>query len=163
MRYIEAVTQYIKSDDLERSVFLAGSINGAPNWQQKYRTFFEDTDLVLLNPRRALCDTPNAVWTGEEGQRQIDWEYEHLRHATVVSFWFAAEGQGYSSAYELGAMLQYKRAGAVFVGTHPLYPKAETITYQARKARPDLDVVQSMRGLANQVRHYFGYEPIKED
>lgn len=161
MRYIEALENY-EPQAGERSLFLAGSINGAPDWQAKYRAMFEDTDLVLLNPRRGLVNMPDA-WIGTgEGNRQIDWEHDHLRKASAVSFWFAMEGQGFSSALELGAMLSHKRLGSVFVGTHPLYWKALTIDYQARKARPELVVVQNLAALANQVRAYFGYEALKE-
>ena len=172
MRYIEALETYDPKPG-ERSVFLAGSINGAPDWQAKFRTRFEDTDLVLLNPRRNLVNDRGA-WDGPEGNRQIDWEHEHLRKVSAVSFWFAAEGQGYSSALELGAMLERtpdlptntddgaRWSFRVFVGTHPLYWKASTVAYQARKRCPELVVVENLFSLADQIRVYFGYERFKE-
>ena len=162
MRYIEACERPTLVGSNYISLFLAGSINGAPNWQQRYAGMFEDTDLVLFNPRRPLCDTPyGGAWTSEEGQRQIDWEHEHLRKAHAISFWFAAEGQGFSSALELGTAVE--RDLPVFVGVHPMYWKASTIAYQTKKARPNIVVVESLAALANQVRTHFGYAPLKED
>jgi len=47
MRYIEACERPTLVGSNYISLFLAGSINGAPNWQQRYAGMFEDTDLVL--------------------------------------------------------------------------------------------------------------------
>ncbi len=158
MRYIEALETFVSSPDV-RSLFLAGSINGAPDWQAEYRTLFEDTDLVLLNPRRSLVNNRGA-WDSPEGERQIDWEFEHLRKASAVSFWFTAEGSGYSSAWEIGAMLE--RDIPVFVGVHPAYWKAATVAYQAQKRRPALVVVDTLHKLANEVRNHFGYASLRD-
>lgn len=160
MRYIEALEVY-EPQPGERSLFLAGGITGCPDWSVKYRSYFEDTDLVLLNPRRELVKDM-AKWLGEkEGQKQIDWEHAHLRKASAVSFWFPAEGKCIISMYELGAALE--RTRPVFVGVHPLYWKQRSVVYQTYKQRPEVEVVGNLRALANQVRALFGYVPLPEE
>lgn len=152
MRYIEALESYSPSTG-EHSLFLAGGINGAPDWQKKYRTLFEDTGLILLNPRRH-----KDVWDEPEGERQVDWEFAHLRKASAISFWFPAEAVCASSLYELGAFGMTDKP--VFVGVHPLFWKRLTVAYQTKVVRPQIKVVDTLEALADQVRNHFGYAPL---
>src|SRR5262245_52117185 len=97
MRYIEALTEYIPADDV--SLFLGGGISGCPDWQREIVTLLADTDLTLLNPRRAFfpIDDPS------QAERQIEWEFRHLRLATAILFWFPRETLCPIALYELGA------------------------------------------------------------
>lgn len=71
-------------------VYLAGPIEGAPDWQAEAITQLAalDGSLNVANPRRALAP-------GEElASEQIDWETGYLRRAEeqgTVLFWMAAE------------------------------------------------------------------------
>ena len=71
-------------------VYLAGPIEGAPDWQSEAleRLLSLDPSLNVANPRRPLA-------AGEElASEQIDWETGYLRRAEqhgAILFWMAAE------------------------------------------------------------------------
>ena len=60
---------------VKNSVFLAGGITGCPDWQSDIVKMLSDTDLTLLNPRRAdfPIGDPDAAFD------QIQWEHNALR------------------------------------------------------------------------------------
>lgn len=136
MNYVEAPNNY---DGLERpAVFLAGGISGCPDWQESVRKllFGPDLDLpgTLINPRRANFPMGDPL----AGVRQIEWEYQHLRSADAIMFWFPAETLCPIALYELGFW-----AGTdtpLFVGTHPDYQRAFDVAVQTRLVRPGLHV-----------------------
>src|SRR4051812_7979117 len=84
MHYIEALHVY---NGEETSLFLAGGINGCPDWQQEMVEKLKDTSLALFNPRRASF----PIGDKNAARAQIEWEYMHLRKATAISFWFPWE------------------------------------------------------------------------
>lgn len=71
-------------------VFLAGPIDGAPNWQAEALGRLAELapELAVANPRREFAP-------GEElASEQIDWETGYLRRAGeqgAILFWMAAE------------------------------------------------------------------------
>ena len=98
MRYIEAVSEYIRQEG-DKSLFIAGGITDCPDWQQDIVKLLSDTDITLLNPRRSNfpIHDPNAAL------EQIAWEHEMLRCARAISFWFPKETICPIVLYELGA------------------------------------------------------------
>ena len=71
-----------------RMVFLAGPIQGAPNWQPDAADMIHDLDssIVVASPRK---DYEPGTFVYE---RQVDWETHFLRkagEAGVVAFWLA--------------------------------------------------------------------------
>ena len=145
MRYIEAPSDYTETDLGDTSVFLAGGITDCPDWQQEMVALLRDTDLTLLNPRRANfpAHDPNAV------QTQVTWEHHALRDALVISFWFPKETLCPIVLYELGAWSMTGKP--MFVGVHPDYIRRQNVEIQTRLARPEVEIVYSLEALANQV------------
>lgn len=99
-------------------VFLAGPIQGAPEWQD---TVPQDLDVVYLNPRREK--DPNFDYT-----EQIKWETEALRIADLILFWIPKEaseipGRSYAqtSRHELAEWLTM-REKPLIVGIHEQFP-----------------------------------------
>lgn len=144
MRYIQALEVYEPKPG-EVSLFLAGGINGATDWQAKFRTYFEDTDLILLNPRRTADH-----WDQQESERQVRWEHEHLRKATAISFWFPSEAVCATSLYELGTHSMTNKP--LFIGVHPLYWKRQGVRFQTSLVRPEIKVVETLEELATQIK-----------
>ena len=144
MRYIKSLEIYepIPSDT---SIFLAGGIAGAPDWQQDIANMLGDTRLVLLNPRRENfpIDDPGAAL------KQIVWEYEHLRKASAILFWFPCETFCPIALYELGTWSMTDKS--IFVGLHPEYKRRQDVEIQMMLVRPGVEIVYSVRDLANQV------------
>lgn len=146
MRYVECPAEHLGDSP---GVFLAGGITGCADWQQALRRELAATALVLINPRRAHYDFADPALA----EAQIEWEHRHLRRATAISFWFAAEQLQPISLYELGSWSMTSKP--IFVGVDPAYPLRRDVVIQTRLARPDVVVVDSLAALAGQVREAF--------
>jgi hypothetical protein len=75
---------------IEPIIFLAGPIQGAPDWQSEAATKIHDLDhsIVVASPRK---DYPEGTFVYE---KQVDWETHFLRKAAklgVIAFWLAAQ------------------------------------------------------------------------
>lgn len=76
----------------EPIIFLAGPIQGAPDWQSEAADLIHDIDsaVVVACPRK---DYPDGTFVYE---RQVDWETHYLRRAGetgVIGFWLAAQAE----------------------------------------------------------------------
>lgn len=136
MLYIEAPNPVPVHDGFPL-VFLAGGITGCPDWQQELRGLLEkqNPDLALLNPRRAEfpMDDPQAA------RQQITWEFNALRIAKVVSFWFCRETIQPIVLFELGATLERaKHSGGptIVVGVDHGYEREQDVMVQIGLANP---------------------------
>lgn len=103
-------------------IFLAGPIQGAPDWQSEAARWFaaHAPELTVASPRRAYLP-------GEFNYAaQIDWETHHLRAAArdgVILFWLAKEvvntpGRAYAqtSRFELAEWkVRHERDGTKLV------------------------------------------------
>lgn len=147
MRYIEALENLESAADVT-SLFLAGGITDCPDWQQSLVQLLHDTDLTLLNPRRA--NFPMADPTA--ANQQIDWEHKHLRLANAISFWFCAEALQPITLYELGAWSMTDKP--LFVGVHPDYSRRQDVEIQTKLARPDVQIVYTLPDLAGQIKRF---------
>lgn len=143
MIYVECPEVYTGS---ERSLFLAGGIQGCRNWQQDLVKMLADENLVILNPRRKvyLADSPGAE------DEQITWEFEHFKRTSAVSFWFPPETLCPITLYELG--IQNAGSKPLFIGIDPEYKRRTDIEIQTRLARPEIQIVYSLKDLAEQIK-----------
>ena len=142
MKYIESPQIY---NGRKKSLFLAGGITNCPDWQELMRKALKDTDIVLLNPRRYNfpIDDPNAA------QTQIRWEYNHLREASMILFWFPKETLCPIVLYELGAWSMTDKK--IFVGVHPEYERKQDVEIQTRLVRREVKTVYDLGTLSEQV------------
>ncbi len=134
------------------SLFLAGGISGAGDWQSALAAELSAGGWNVLNPRREHYDAldPNAL------REQIRWEHDDLRASSAIAFWFPAEALCLISLYELGSWAHWRDAvtGApkpLFVGAHPDYTRRDNILIQLELERPDVTVVDSLDGLRSQL------------
>ena len=118
---------------------------GCPDWQQEMCILLNDSDLTLLNPRRAdfPIGDPNAA------KEQIEWEYKYLYQASAILFWFPYETLCPIVLYELGAWSKTNKT--IFVGTHPDYKRKQDVEIQLSLSRPKVKIVSSIEHLAIQV------------
>lgn len=151
-KYIEALGNYDKwSKDSGASIFMAGGITNCPDWQQEVRGLLKGIDgLVLLNPRRAdfPIDDPNA------SKDQITWEYDMLREADTIMFWFPKETLCPIVLYELGAWS--KTTKPIFIGVHPDYQRRQDVEIQTALARPDVKITYSTEDMVKEIKSYIG-------
>lgn len=136
--YVESPQEYAG----QKGLFLAGGITGCPDWQSKVRPMLKHWD--LLNPRRKNfpIEDPSAA------EQQITWEYNHLRKAKAILFWFPCETLCPIVLYELGAWAM--TAKPIFVGTHPEYKRRQDVVIQLWLQRPGILIVHSLEELAAQ-------------
>jgi len=99
----------------DKAVFLAGSIEMglAENWQDQVIQQLEETDWVVLNPRRpdwdstwvASIDNPQFV-------EQVNWELEGLERSSIIILYFAPTTKAPISLLEFGL---HARSGKLVV------------------------------------------------
>ena len=141
----------IPAEDLRKSLFVAGAITGAVDWQTDFARDLSATDLTLLNPRREIYDAldPDAL------RAQIRWEHDGLRAASAISFWFPAGALCMISLYELGSWAHWRDENGqpkpLFVAAQPDYARYEDVVIQLELERPDVQVSSSLEELAAQI------------
>lgn len=114
-------------------IFLAGPIQGSPDWQTPtaQKLLASNERLLVASPRRAELDE------NFNKRKQVEWELDHIEYAIQlggVAFWFAAqdhslsykEGRPYAqtSRVEIGAVSMAERLNPkvrVWVGFDPRY------------------------------------------
>jgi len=148
MFYIESPDIYDEKQHPGNVIFLAGGITGCPDWQQEIVKRLEDTDLVLLNPRR----TNFPIHDPDAALGQINWEYNHLHMSNAISFWFSPETLNPIVLYELGAWSMSTKP--IFVGVHPEYARRQDVEIQTGLKRPEVEIVYSLQNLADKLVAY---------
>ena len=106
--------------------------------------------MIIFNPRRE--DFP--INDASAAAQQIKWEYDYLRKADFISFWFPKETLCPIVLYELGAWSMDKKK--IFVGMHPEYARRADVEIQTRLARPEVGIVYTLDNLAKQIIQYNG-------
>ena len=131
---------------VKNSVFLAGGITNCPDWQSDIVKMLVDTDLTLLNPRRAdfPIGDPDAAFD------QIQWEHNALRAAENILFWFPCDTICPIVLYELGAWSMSDKP--IYVGVHRDYQRRQDVEIQTGLVRPDIKIVYDLQELAELVR-----------
>ncbi len=127
------------------SLFLAGGITGTYDWQQLVKRYLKDVDIILFNPRRK--DFPINDPTAAEAQ--IRWEFEHLRKASIILFWFPEETLCPIVLYELGAWSMTDKK--IFVGVHPGYKRKRDVEIQTKLVRQEVNIVYDLNILVKQI------------
>ena len=126
------------------SVFLAGGITDCPDWQtyMKDKIVKDLPGLIVLNPRRASFDVTNKSALKE----QITWEYDALRQAELILFWFPKGPSVCPIAlFELGtwSIKHIHHCNNIIVGCDPEYKRREDVETQLHLVMGDHFVVHS--------------------
>ncbi len=128
--YLEAPSRLVPGTikDWQRTVFLAGSITGAGDWQKEAKErllpYFN-----IFNPRRA--NYPQFEPAKE--REQILWEHDHLELAPITAFYFAPETLAPITLFEAGkvlATLPYKPYKKIYIAIHPDYKRKNDVVIQ---------------------------------
>lgn len=135
---ITALERTLPSTGGIKSLFLAGGITNCPEWQFGVADQLDGENRLIFNPRRRdfPIDDPNAA------QEQIKWEFDALRVADSILFWFPHETLCPIVLYELGAWNMTDKP--LFVGTHPDYARKQDVIVQTKLARHDVTVRDSL-------------------
>ena len=133
------------------SVFLAGGITNCPDWQSEVVDSLKNTDITIFNPRRKNfpIHDPNASF------EQIKWEFQKLREADILSFWFSRGSLNPIVLFEYGSALE--REKSVIVGVDPDYERKRDVEIQTSLIRPRLEIVTSIQDLTDEISSEFVY------
>jgi hypothetical protein len=139
--YLEA-PNYLSIKDykkLRTTVFLAGSITGAEDWQLRATSILL-ARYDIFNPRRADFNKEDS----EQERIQIEWEWIHLNIASKILFWFSDETIAPITLFEYGKFLTH---GDIHVGVHPEYIRRNDILIQTELEKPHLKIHSSLDSL----------------
>lgn len=131
------------------SVFLAGTITGSWDWQRSLVEKLRDLDIVIFNPRREKFDVDDR----HAAKSQIIWEFNMLRKATFISFWFSDETLSPIALYELGAHSMTDKP--LVIGVDPAYERKVDVQIQMDLVRPGMPVFLNLDDVAKGIIHLF--------
>lgn len=115
-------------------LFLAGGITNCPDWQSELIGLLQNVkDLTTYNPRRKNFPINDPL----AAEAQITWEFNHLRDADAVSFWFSKGSLNPIVLYELG-MWGNSSLKKIFIGIDKEYERASDVIIQTHLARPEI-------------------------
>ena len=141
-------------------LFLAGPIQGAPNWQAEAidhittAAGLHRASLDIANPRRPIASM--GEFTREMYVEQVRWEHHYLRIAGyrgVTLFWLAKEAQhvegrsyGQTTRFELGeAVTLHRLAGQlVVVGIEDGFTGASYVRLTLAEKAPNIPIVKAL-------------------
>lgn len=130
-------TPISSNQELIPDIFLAGGVTYSPNWQKEALEMLAGTDLIVANPRRD--EIISAI--GETARQQIIWEFENLKSAKVVLFWFP-NAETIITFLELGKELA--RKSRIVVGVDPDYNRRFDIETQVHLESPDAVIYSTL-------------------
>lgn len=147
MQYLEAITD--EKPTYKDRIFLGGTITGSKDWQNYVVEGIRDLPITVYNPRRKSFD----ITKKNESEKQIKWEYDALRSASHVMFWFAKETLGPIVLFELGSALE--RTENIIIGADPKYERLFDVEYQSNLRRPGTKVLNSLDKVILEIRKTF--------
>lgn len=130
--------------DHPTSVFLAGGITSCPLWQDVAVEMFNDSNVVILNPRRKIWNESITPY------HQIKWEWDHINIADIVMFWFPCETLCPITLLELGKLLMTPKP--IVIGVHPNYARSADIQVQTFLERNELPIYFSLEETVDAVK-----------
>ena len=137
-------------------IFLAGPIQGAPDWQALAPHFIwaGDEYVNIASPRRPLKF--EGKFSGRMYEEQVRWEHEYLRRAGergVVLFWLAREAEhrcdrayAQTTRFELGeaCVLHATRGYKVVVGIEEGFSNARYIRMTLGAKYPNIPLADTL-------------------
>ena len=128
---LEAYSQF----DWKHSIFLAGTITGACDWQSDVKNLLSPY-FNVFNPRRKSFNVTNKNMERE----QIAWEYKYLELAGITLFYFSNETLAPITLLEYGKQLakcQYQKYRKTYVCIHPDYKRKNDVIIQTELCNPE--------------------------
>ncbi len=140
-------------DANEKVIFLAGPIQGAPDWQTQAIEIIHglDTGIVIASPRKEYAPGEFVY------EKQVDWETKYLNRAAqngCVLFWLAARAEdtpgrayGQTSRFELGEWKAKNESDAsiqLVVGAEPDFGNVRYISRRFKQDLPETPIYDTL-------------------
>lgn len=143
--------------DTEPLIFLAGPIQGGPDWQTDAVAHMHgiDPSIAIASPRRLALT--RGEFDADMYHEQVTWEHRHLEMAAtngVILFWLAKEAEhrcdrayAQTTRLELGIALGWHqfRGSRVVVGVEGGFSNARYIRHTLANKYPGVPVLDSLQ------------------
>lgn len=129
-------------------LFLAGGITDCPDWQSTIiNNLIDVPNLTIYNPRRTdfPIDDPKA------SEEQITWEYNHLRDADIIIYWFSRGSINPIVLYELGKW-GTSTDKPIYIGIDKDYTRSIDVEVQTKLSNPHTSIVYSLDEISELVK-----------
>ena len=129
-------------------LFLAGGITDCPDWQSTIiNNLIDVPNLTIYNPRRKNfpINDPKA------SEEQITWEYNHLKDADIILYWFSRGSINPIVLYELGRW-GTSSDKPIFIGIDEEYIRKNDVEIQTKLSKPHITIVYSLDELSNMIK-----------
>ncbi|MBT3397718.1 hypothetical protein HOA55_02970 [archaeon] len=143
-------------------IFLAGPIQGAPEWHDPAIRIIhaKDLEINIASPSRSVSEeylNQNLAKFGNRFPEQVDWESKHLRQAAdhgAILFWmpkekthFCERAYAQTTRFELGEWATKSKYGKcdLAVGIQPGFPGESYIRRRLHQDLPDLKIHITLR------------------
>lgn len=150
---------YSVENEKNIKLFLAGGITNCPLWQNDLiKELIDIEGITIYNPRRENFpkDDPDAP------EEQITWEYDKLRKADIIVFWFSRGSNNPIVLYELGKWGNSSNKPIV-IGMDDQYERKFDVRMQTELARPNLNIVHSIDELAVNIKKEIYLNKLKKE
>ncbi len=145
--------EIVKLDSEDKVIFLAGPIQGAPDWQATAAAMIHDADssIVIASPRKEYAEGDFVY------EKQVDWETHYLARAAqngVILFWLATQtvetpGRSYAQTtrFELGEWKSKHEAGEakMTVGIEEQFGNKRYISRRFAQDCPEVPILSSLQ------------------
>lgn len=141
-------TEYIESDLTKPVIFVAGPIQGAPDWQDLAIEILrsQDPDVVIASPRREYLP---GTFNYDE---QVDWETYHLQRASqngAIMFWLPREVEhdpqrAYAQTTRAELFEWKNRVTKLVIGIEKGFSGERYIRRRFSQDRPDVPILDSL-------------------
>ena len=84
-------------------------------------------------------------------EQQITWEYQQLRDADIISFWFSVGSLNPIVLYELGRWGNSSNKKIV-IGVDKEYERKQDVVIQTKLSRPEVSVCESINSFINEIK-----------
>lgn len=129
-------------------LFLAGGITGCENWQKYVISELSNVDnLTIYSPRRENFPINDS----KAAEEQIVWEYNHLKTADIIIFWFSRGSLNPIVLYELG-MWGNSRIVSTVIGVDPQYERRQDVYFQTSLAKSELQIHNNLSDVIEEVK-----------
>jgi len=129
-------------------LFLAGGIAGCEDWQNYVVGELQDVkNLTIYNPRRKNSPIEDPLASEE----QITWEFNHLRDADMILFWFSRGSLNPIVLYEYGAHGMFSERH-IFVGIDPEYTRKQDVMIQTTLGRSEQIIHTSLDTMIEEIK-----------
>lgn len=149
---IEAPNEiYSLENNSNVKLFLAGGISNCPDWQkdliEKLKNF---PKLTIYNPRRENF----PIGDKDAAEEQITWEFNHLRDANIIIFWFSRGSLNPIVLYELGRWGNSSNI-PILIGIDPEYERKQDVIIQTQLSRPEVPIYESLDEIVEELYNAF--------